>query len=105
MDYLRSMKLNYSYSIIMRERNMISDEIQSKQQLLSIFGLSDLYNASERFDISVLEMLLIKYSQFLSTQKETAEQGVQIELISKDKTVNTQLLNEIRIAEARKLVE
>ena len=40
VDYLRSLKLNYTYSVVMRERNLTSDEIMSKQKILNVLGLT-----------------------------------------------------------------
>ena len=73
--------------------------------MVDLFHLNDIYTSTSKFDISVLEMMMIRHSELLSSKKETQSNGVQVELISKDKTVNNQLLNEIRIAEARKEVE
>jgi hypothetical protein len=93
IDYLRSLKMNYSYTVVMRERNLISEDILTKQALAELLELGDLYTSTDRFDISVLEMLFIRFTAFLVEKKETAENGVQVELLSKDKTVNNQLLN------------
>ena len=62
----------------MRERNLISDDIMTKQKVLNILGLKDLYESTERFDISALELLLIQTVNLLGEKKETCENGVQV---------------------------
>ena len=36
LDYLRSLKLDYTYSIFMRECNMVSEEVASKKMLAQL---------------------------------------------------------------------
>lgn len=93
IDYLRSLNLNYSYSIVMRERNLISQEIQSKQELVDFLHLKDIYHSTSKFDISILEMMMIRSSEWLTTKKQTSQDGIQVDLISKDSTVNNRLMN------------
>ena len=76
-----------------------------KQKIIKILSLNELYESTSQFDISVLELIMIQLSNLLQQKKETNETGIQVELINKDKTVNNQLLNELRIAEVRKSVE
>lgn len=40
IDYCRSYQMNYTYSMIMREKNIISEEIVLKGQLAQILGLT-----------------------------------------------------------------
>jgi len=54
VDYLKSLNLNYTYSVLMRERDLISDEITSKLKLVEFLHLQDIYNSTSRLDISVL---------------------------------------------------
>lgn len=70
-----------------------------------MLDLSDLYNSLQDFDSPVLELILIKQGEYLSGRKDTKENGIQVQLIAKDKTVNNVVLNELKIAEARKSVE
>ena len=77
---------------------MTSDEIMSKQKIMNVLHLNELYNSTDRFDISVLEMLLIKLEDFMGEKKEKCDSSVQVELLNKDKTVNNQLINELRIS-------
>ena len=65
IDYLRSFKHNYTYSVAMRERNLTSDEIMTKQKILNMLDLTDMYNSTDRFDISVLEIFLIKLGDLM----------------------------------------
>jgi len=77
---------------------LTSDEIMSKQKIMNVLHLNELYNSTDRFDISVLEMLLIKLADFMGEKKEKCDSSVQVELLNKDKTVNNQLINELRIS-------
>jgi len=70
----------------------------SKQKIMNVLHLNELYNSTDRFDISVLEMLLIKLEDFMGEKKEKCDSSVQVELLNKDKTVNNQLINELRIS-------
>ena len=70
----------------------------SKQKIMNVLHLNELYNSTDRFDISVLEMLLIKLEDFVGEKKEKCDSSVQVELLNKDKTVNNQLINELRIS-------
>jgi len=65
---------------------------------MNVLHLNELYNSTDRFDISVLEMLLIKLEDFMGEKKEKCDSSVQVELLNKDKTVNNQLINELRIS-------
>ena len=77
---------------------MTSDELISKQKIRNVLHLDELYISTDRFDISVLEMLLIKLEDFMGEKKEKCDSSVQVELLNKDKTVNNQLINELRIS-------
>jgi len=70
----------------------------SKQKIMNVLHLNELYNSTDRFDISVLEMLLIKLADLMGEKKEKCDSSVQVELLNKDKTVNNQLINELRIS-------
>ena len=39
VDYLRSHNLNYSYSVFMRERNLLSEELQLRPALVEQLSL------------------------------------------------------------------
>jgi len=77
---------------------LTSDELISKQKIRNVLHLDELYISTDRFDISVLEMLLIKLEDFMGEKKEKCDSSVQVELLNKDKTVNNQLINELRIS-------
>jgi hypothetical protein len=40
IDYLRSTNMNYTYSVIMREKNIISEDIAMKSQLAKLLNIN-----------------------------------------------------------------
>lgn len=50
-----------------------------------------------------MELLLAKLAD-VGERKETVDMGVQIELLSKDNTVNNMIINELRLSEVRREV-
>lgn len=41
VDYFRSHQMNYCYSMIMREKNMVSEDVVMKGQLAELLGLKE----------------------------------------------------------------
>lgn len=58
IDYFRSYQMNYSYSVIMTEKNLISEDIVLKGQLANILQLKNDLDEDPRFNVSILELIL-----------------------------------------------
>lgn len=71
VDYLNTYRLNYTYNVFMRERNLISEEISTKLKLVELLHLQNTYQSTSRLDISILEMLMMQQSNEVGKIKGT----------------------------------
>ena len=105
VDYLNTHHLNYTYSVFMRERNLISEQVSTKLKLVQLLHLQNTYQSTSRLDISILEMLMVQQSNEVGKIKGAVQIGSQVDLLGKTSVVNHQLINELRISQARKQVQ
>ncbi len=54
IDFLRSHKLNYSYSVFMSECNILSEDIVGKNKLSKIINMEEEVKNEEKFNISLI---------------------------------------------------
>jgi hypothetical protein len=92
IDFLRAKNLNYSYSVFMRECDLLSEEVILKGDLASLLQLRpQLANAP--INATIIELLLERHGEREGERKEVGEVGVQVELVRVDSSLNSTVLN------------